>query len=356
MEFLSEVAGSDEGILRIQAAGFAGSHRRATGSFGFVLTQDGRSTKVRDWIQVLRAHPSQQQRLGPMRGDLTVFDFTEQYVPGALMPEQMDGCRDWIAQAFTRFYIAGLVTLCGQELEQTPALYSGNQVTYLNFNQLIPSRANSVQPAPFWFPDIIDKNFVMTRTPQHPYGVTVQSLPMHRGTFHDRLVVRQETVTVFNRDGSQTYTFRYNYHNRSRPGSASGGPGGPPPPQPPGGGNGGFGPSYYFPPGGNGAGGSTGGPSYVNPGGPPPPGAGAGQAGWNQAGSGAPSSRKPKPSKKPAPTVAPALVDVMYKGKYRGRCDKNAKPDKKGRVPVYLDNKPNGLFHPKTEEYYRSGA
>lgn len=79
---------------------------------------------------------------------MTKFDIVEQQVD-ALVSSQMDGCRDWIAQAVTGFYLVGLLTLCGQELEATPAFYEGQQVTYRNFNELIPSGSNSIQPAPF---------------------------------------------------------------------------------------------------------------------------------------------------------------------------------------------------------------
>lgn len=338
MKFLGEEVDNDVGELTLKASNFTGSHQRASGSFGFPLTQRGGSTKVRDWIQILRAHHSQQQLLNHhgIRGDLTGFDFTEQFVAGAIMPQQVDGCRDWIAQAFTRFHQVGLVALFGQELDDTPALYQNNEVRYLNFNQAIPNRSNYLQPAPFWFPDIIDKKFVARPTAEIPNAVRIQSLPMHRGRFHDATVVRQEIVIVSNMDGSDTYPFYYNYYNEA---SAGGPPGGPPPPQPPPGPPGGPGPSSYGYSGGYGDLGSTGGPSYGNPIGPPPSSAGAGASRSNQARSAAPrASNKPEPA---------PFVQVMFGDKIMGMCERNGPKDAKGRVQVYKNDKPHGFWSPK---------
>jgi hypothetical protein len=284
----------DGGALTITGSNYQGSHRKATGSFGFVLTSAGKETTAKTLLNIILGRHSSQRQLGPLHGDLSQFDFNELQV-AARTQSQMDGCRDWIAQAFTRFYLLGLITMCGQELQQTPALYEGQQVTYLNFNQHIPSRSATIQPAPFWFPDIIDKKFIMTPTAQHPTGVTIQPIKMWRGRFHDRTVTRQETVNVYNNNRSEHFTFCYNYTDSSRPSSA-------------------------------------GGPSSGQP---PSRGGGNGQTGTGSTPAGGAST---------AERGQPSWVSVMVSGKEKGVRDANARPDKNGWVPVY-DRKKNAKGH-----------
>ncbi|KAK7697170.1 hypothetical protein SLS64_013823 [Diaporthe eres] len=357
MDYTGHGSTRNGGVLNLDAVTFTGSHLRATGSFGFVLTPAGKAAKVEYWIGILMGRHGRQRYPGPIAGDMTDFDFNPLRV-NARVQTQMDGCRDWIAQAVTRFYLVGLVTLCGQELEVTPALYDGEPVTYLNFNATIPNRSDSIQPAPFWFPDIIDKKFVMTPTAQHPRGVTIQSVPMWRGKFYDSNVVRSETVNVYNGNMSEHFTFRYNYHELPRPGSASGRPGGSPPSQPPPGGSGGSGAPSSSSSGGSGAKKPTSVPNPGQPVGPPRPSAGAG-AGASTGGnpgnrnqdSGTPSGGKPQSGQ--APTVAKkhAWVPVKIKGQDKGSRDENARPDKHGWVPVYSNKLHTGHFNPKTQEY-----
>ncbi|KUI70891.1 hypothetical protein VM1G_06410 [Cytospora mali] len=207
------------GSLALKGADFIGSHRMATGSFGFVATLKGQEAKVQNWIKALLGHYDQPPLYpGSICGDMTEFEFTQvKNIKGA--ESQMDGCRDWIAQAFTRFYLAGWVALSGLEVAATPIFYNGQEVKYLNFNQVLPRHKGPIDFAPYWFPDIIEKKFTMTPSAQYPYGVTIQSIPMWRGTFLDKSVVRHEKVTCY-RDGKPQHTFHYKYLPLSRPGSA----------------------------------------------------------------------------------------------------------------------------------------
>lgn len=308
MEYTGDGSNQDGGELTLTGSGFIGSHHKATGSFGFVLTPSGRNATVGSWIKILLGLSQTQQFPGSIRGDLTVFDFNEVQVD-APTRQQMDGCRDWIAQAFTRFYLVGLVTMCGQDLQETPALYGGQPVTYLNFNQTIPSRATGIQPAPFWFPDIIDKKFTMSPDPQHSRGVKVEPIRMWRGRFHDRNVLRHEMVTIYSNDGSQTFNFRYNYHAPPRTGSSGGSSGGQT----------------------GGAGGSSGHPSSSS-------------SGHGGGGS------QPRATSNAA--QAKTWVSVKVNGKEKGVRDANARPDNNGFVLVYDTKKVKvGTYNPQTKVF-----
>lgn len=342
MEYTGEGSNQDGGTLTLTGSNFTGSHLRATGAFGFVLTPKGRESTVKTWITALVGRYTNQLYPGPVQGDLSQFDFHELRVD-APTESQMDGCRDWIAQAFTRFYLIGLVTMCGQELEETPALYNGRQVTYLNFSRAIPSRAHAIQPAPFWFPDIIDKKFTMTPTAEHPTGVTIQAIRMWRSKFHDRSVIRQETVNVYNNNRSEHFTFCYNYIDPSRPGSTGGASAGRPPSR----GQGGSGPSSSPP---SGAGGSaqTGKPNTGRPSGSQPTNTSAG--GGKPGNGGAPSTGASTGN-----DGTPSWVVVNVKGEVKGVRNVNAKPDKDGCVIVY-DQKspgriPKGRYHLQKKVY-----
>lgn len=98
MEYSGEGLNGNGSALTTNSARFHGSHHKATGSFGIVLTQTGRNTKVKDWPGVLMGRFSQQKYTGTIRGDMTKFDFVEQQVD-ALVSSQIDGCRDWIAHS-----------------------------------------------------------------------------------------------------------------------------------------------------------------------------------------------------------------------------------------------------------------
>lgn len=232
MEYIGGGPHGTGGVFTIKSAEFPKSHTKATGAFGFAVTPTGKLFRVRDWVRVLLGRYNQQlQNSMGIGGDMTEFDFKE--VQG-----HMDGCRDWITQAFTRFYLMNLVTLCGIEMKDTPALYKGEQeVIYLDFNKLIPKRMVGSREAPFWFPDIIDKRFSVTSPAQKPLVITIERIKMWRGRFHDPNVVRYELVKVLE-NSSTLFSIDYNYHPPSRPGSAgypSGG--GLPPPNRPSGAN-----------------------------------------------------------------------------------------------------------------------
>ncbi|KAL1875813.1 hypothetical protein Daus18300_003004 [Diaporthe australafricana] len=337
---------------------FGRSHIRATGSFGFVLTPAGKEATIKDLVNILYGHGTNPKYPGPINGDLTEFDFNEVIV-NAPIESQMDGCRDWIAQAFTRFYLMGLVTLCGQALEDTPALYENQLVTYHNFNQAIPNRASPLQPAPFWFPGIIDKKFKMTPTKELPHGVTVEPIRMWRGRFHDRDVTRLETVNVCTSDMSQQFTFRYNYHEPSRPTSSGRPSGGPPPSRGPGGRSDSGGGSGSR--GGSGSGGRSGPSSNsssgvtsgnrptgetksANSGGQQQPHAGTGAR--KVSGGGTTSGAAPAAPK------AQSWISVKVDGVAKGMRDANAKPDQNGWVAVYDSQKQRkGYFNVKANVY-----
>ncbi|KUI62424.1 hypothetical protein VP1G_09545 [Cytospora mali] len=99
-------------------------------------------------------------------------------------------------------------------MSKVQIFYDDQEVEYLNFNQVLHRHEDPIDFAPFWFPDIIDKKFNMTPNAQYPYGVTIQSIPMWRGVFLDKSVVRHEKVIY--------------YHHGSIP--PPGGPGNPVPP------------------------------------------------------------------------------------------------------------------------------
>lgn len=231
MEFTADGSSGNGGEMFIKQRNFAVSHMSSTGSFGFSVKDLGKGVTFDFWLRTLLG----RHKNPGLRGDLTQYEFAEVENPEGGV-NLMDGCRDWISQAFTRFYLAGLVNIFGRDLKETPALYEGHEVTYLNFEETVPKRAK-LGDDPFWFPDVIDKRFMMTPSTKVPAGVTVQSLPMWRGKFHDDRVIRYETLTIQNSKG-ESFTFIYSYQGSVQPavgplgggGGSGGGSGGPPPP------------------------------------------------------------------------------------------------------------------------------
>ncbi|ROV97246.1 hypothetical protein VSDG_04752 [Cytospora chrysosperma] len=146
------------GVFRIIARSYITSSWKATGSFGFGITRQGKLVRVMDWVNAIRGRyndPLVERH--NLSGNIMGFDFVATNERPAV-----DGCRDWIVQAFTRFYLLGFVNLWGVELGEAPALNQSAFPSYEDFNSAIPrGRFPALNmPDAFWFPDVIDKRFV----------------------------------------------------------------------------------------------------------------------------------------------------------------------------------------------------
>lgn len=199
---------TDRGELTLKNSGFNGTSPDATAAFDFNLKRKGKRELFREWIRVLQAK-SKNKALYSMAiaGDMTKFNFKQVTVNGR---RQVEGTRDWIAQAFTRLYIEGMVDLRGTCLF-TSALNNYQVATYDNFN-----------PQDFRFQNIIDKTFRASPSKKKdaPPHVLVQEMPMYRGTFTDPRFYHHDKVKIYDESKTPQSEFRYNYEPLPAPAPA----------------------------------------------------------------------------------------------------------------------------------------
>lgn len=227
----------NHGALTITTVSSQESKRDPVASFGFEVTSKGSGANLASWIQVLQGEYGSQQRC--LAGDMTQFRFRRRLggprgterVPGREI--YRDGSRDWIVQAFTRFHLAGLLSLRGYS---KAAFHEGKPVEFMNFNLCVVN--DEIHPAlgDFWFPDVISKIFAYH---EDPSSVGISQVAIRCGGFEDNTFNRQVMVRVADKYNNMTHTLRYKYYQAPKtPGSSGSNPTGGASPQrraPPGG-------------------------------------------------------------------------------------------------------------------------